>query len=103
MSRKRFDDVERQIRDIALRRWKSLNGYMIRNAAMELRNGAIVIFGNRNGNLYLRKGWDNPIWWKRIIPKDPIGLHFDPDSNIVVELNLTEIEKLNERWTNARA
>lgn len=102
MSRKKFDEVERQIRDIGLRHWKSLNGTMVRNAAVELRRGAIVLFGNTKGNFYLRREWDNPIWWKEIIPKNPIGLHFDPDSNTVVELNLTEVEKLNERWKHAK-
>lgn len=105
MSRKRFDEVERQIRDIGLKRWKSLSGQMIRSAAMELRKGAVVIFGNRSGNLYLRKeflrkDWNTQVWWKSIITNDPIGLYFDPDFHTVVELNLTEVEKLNERWIN---
>jgi hypothetical protein len=100
MNRKKFDNVERQIRDIGLKYWKNLNGLMIRSAATELRRGALVLFGNKNGNMYIRKEWTNPLWWKSIVPKNAIGLYFDPNCNIVVELNLTEVEILEKEWRN---
>lgn len=97
MSRKRFDEVERQVRDIGVRHWRNLDGRMIRSASEELRKGRVVVFGNRHGNIYFNR--DEPItdWKKASIRITDIGL-FLSESGIVVELSLTEAEILNSMW-----
>lgn len=100
MSRKKFDEIESQIRDIGLKHWKRLNGRMIRSAAFELRNEAIVLFGNNCGNIYMRKEWDGPIWWDSLVTKNTIGLYLNPDKGKVVELNMTEVKIMEQAWRN---
>lgn len=94
----RFDEVERQVRDIGARYWKKLDGRMIRSASEELRKGRIVIFGNRKGNMYLGPDENNTVLlqWEQIRQTD-IGLFMPIFSETVVELNLTEIKLFNER------
>lgn len=99
MSRNHFDEVEKQIRNIGWRHWKSIRGWAVRSAAKELRKGKVVIFGNNRGNLYFGKDEILPEWQKGFIHRNDIGLFMSKDK--VIELNLTEVQILNEMWSRA--
>lgn len=100
MSRKRFDEVERQIRDIALRHWKRVDGRMVRSASTELRKGRVVVFGNQRGNIYFDK--ESPLtgWKKDAVCLQDIGLWLDQDRMEVIGISKTEIDILNQIWSD---
>lgn len=96
MSR-RFDDVESQVKRIAARHWKSVNGQMVRSAATELKKGRTVIFGNTQGCIYCDSSMPITDW--EAVKLNNIGLHMNGFNGIVIELNLTEIKIMNQMWS----
>lgn len=92
MSRNRFDEVESQVANIARKHWTRVNGRFVRTASEELRKGRVVLFGNHRGNIFIDIGEPFPFGYHLVRNLNDIGLFMGKDT--VVELTLTEVEKL---------